>query len=221
MSDTSIVRPGSDRCWTQIGVWGNSTCSELPRVFHCRNCDVYSAHGRVLLDRPAPQGYLESWSKMLAEETVFSAAKTSPYLVFRVGQAWFAFLATSLHEITAPSVIRSVPHRPREILLGLVNVRGELHPCICLHTLFGEQVAARRASTALFLVARWAGEAWVFPVDQVDGIHDVAEEEIEATPVTISNLSVVYAQSLFRSGDHTVAIVNESLLFGDLARRIA
>jgi chemotaxis-related protein WspD len=221
MSDASILGPGSGRCWTHVGVWGNSTCSELPRVFHCRNCEVYSAHGRVLLDRPAPKDYLESWSKVLAEETVAAAAKTSSYLVFRVGQTWFAFLATSLHEITAPSVIRSVPHRPREILQGLVNVRGELHPCICLHTLFGEQVAARRPATALFLVARWAGEVWVFPVDQVDGIRDITEQEIEATPLTVSNLSVVYAQSLFRSGDHTVAIVNESLLFGDLARRIA
>jgi chemotaxis-related protein WspD len=221
MSDAPTVRPGSERCWTQIGVWGNSTCPELPRVFHCRNCEVYSSQGRVLLDRPAPKDYLESWSKVLAEETVVATEKTSSYLVFRVGQAWFAFLATSLHEITAPSVIRSVPHRPREILMGLVNVRGELHPCICLHTLFGEQVAAHRASTALFLVARWAGEAWVFPVDQVDGIHDVAAQEVEATPVTISNLSVVYAQALFRSGGHTVAIVNENLLFGDLARRIA
>jgi chemotaxis signal transduction protein len=108
-----------------------------------------------------------------------------------------------------------------EVLLGLVNVRGELHPCVSLHTLFGEEMAAHRSRTARFLVARWAGEDWVFPVDQVDGMHDVAVKDIEPLPVTLTNVAVVYTQGLFHSRRKTVAIIDESLLFGAVAEKIA
>ena len=36
-------------CWNQIGVQGDATCPELPKVVHCRNCPVYAAGGRALL----------------------------------------------------------------------------------------------------------------------------------------------------------------------------
>jgi chemotaxis-related protein WspD len=182
---------------------------------------VYAASGRRLLDRPAPTDYVESWTSILAEEKVATETATAPYLVFRVGQAWLAFSASSLREITEPSVVRSVPHRPREILLGLVNVRGELHPCVSLHTLFGEEMAAHRSRTARFLVARWEGEDWVFPVDQVDGMHDVTVKDIEPLPVTLTNVAVVYTQGLFHCDGKTVAIIDESLLFGAVAEKIA
>jgi chemotaxis-related protein WspD len=221
MSEAHLPILAEQRCWTQIGVWGNSTCAELPRVSHCRNCDVYAANGRRLLDRPAPADYLESWTSLLAEEKVAQEAATSPHLVFRVGQVWLAFPATSLREITEPSVIRSVPHKPREVLLGIVNVRGELYPCVSLHTLFGEEAAGQRYRTARFLVARWTGEDWVFPVDQVDGMHDVAVKDIEPLPVTLTNVAVVYTQGIFHCDGKTVAIIDENLLFGALAERIA
>jgi chemotaxis-related protein WspD len=222
MSESALNTPvANNSCWTQIGVWGNGSCAELSRVAHCRNCNVYAASGRRLLDRPAPADYVESWTSILAEEKVATEAATAPHLVFRVGQAWLAFSATSLREITEPSVVRSVPHRPREVLLGLVNVRGELHPCVSLHTLFGEEMAAQRSGTARFLVARWAGEDWVFPVDQVDGIHDVTVKEIEPLPVTLANVAVVYTQGLFHYDGKTVAIIDENLLFGAVAEKIA
>ena len=46
--------------------------------------------------------------------------------------------------------------------MGLVNVRGELYPCMSLHRLFGEEAEAQTGSTPRFLVARWQGENWVF-----------------------------------------------------------
>jgi chemotaxis-related protein WspD len=70
-------------------------------------------------------------------------------------------------------------------------------------------------------VARRAGEDWVFPVDQVEGMHDVAEHEIEPLPVTLTNVDVVYTQGLFKSAGNMVAIIDENLLFGALLRRIS
>lgn len=221
MSEMAIRITGEENCWTQIGVWGNRTCPELTKVHDCRNCGIYTSRGRKLLDRPAPDGHIESWATIIAEEKVAGQSATSSYLVFRLGQAWFAFLATSLQEVASPSVIRSVPHRSRDILLGLVNVRGELHPCISLHTLFGEESGTQRSPMGRLLVARWAGEYWVFPADKVAGIHEVGASEIEPPPVTVSNLALVYTQGLFRYEDKTVAVIDEGMLFGELARRIA
>jgi chemotaxis-related protein WspD len=220
MSDLHVLTPVHENCWAKIGVWGNGTCAELPRVSHCRNCHIYAASGRRLLDRSAPADYIESWTTFLAEEKVVNEAATIPHLVFRVGHAWFAFPATSLREITEQRPVRSVPHRPREVLLGLVNVRGELYPCVSLHKLFGEEVISPLPRTARFLVARRT-EDWVFPVDQVEGMHDVAQSDIDPVPATLTNVAVVYAQGLFRYNDKTIAIIDENLLFGNLLRSIA
>ena len=221
MSEGLIVAPAQQNCWTHIGVWGDGSCPELPRVSHCRNCNVYADNGRRLLDRPAPADYIESWTEILAEDKVAVQSKTVSHLVFRIGQAWLSFTANSLREVTEPGVVRSVPHKPREVLLGLVNVRGELHLCISLHKLFGEQEPQNLPRTARLLVARHGGEDWAFPVDQVEGMHDVAETDIEPLPATLTSIEVVYTQGLFHSGEKTVAIIDENLLFGSLLRRIA
>ena len=221
MSEATVLKPVNQNCWAEIGVWGSGSCVELARVFHCRNCDVYASSGRRLLDRSAPADYIESWTDLLADEKVAAAAAVAPHLVFRVGQTWFAVPATSLREITEPRAVRSVPHRPREVLLGLVNVRGELHPCVSLHTLFGEEAIAPLSRTARFLVARRAGKDWVFPVDQVEGMHDVTEQDIEPLPATLTNVAVIYTQGLFRSAGKSVAIIDENRLFDALMRGIA
>ncbi len=107
-----LYMPGQQSCWTRIGVWGDGTCPELARVSHCRNCDVYASSGRRLLDRPAPDGLHRVLDLAVGGgEKHRPICCRSPHLVFRVGQAWLAFPATSLREITEPGVIRSVPHK--------------------------------------------------------------------------------------------------------------
>lgn len=213
--------PIEERCWMRIGVWGDATCPELPRVGHCHNCEVYSAAGRQLLVRPAPDGYIEWWTGLLAQDRVAEDTTLISFLVFRVGETWLAFRATSLQEITQTSVVRSMPHRPREILLGLVNIRGELQPCVSLHALFGEAHPEPPSPTGRFLVARTGGLDWVFPVDQVDGMHEVAARAVERLPATMEHVEVAYSHGLFHVGEQTVAVIDEELLFSSLTRRIA
>ena len=38
-----------DRCWQEIGVWGDRSCPELAAVTHCHNCPVFAAAGRKFL----------------------------------------------------------------------------------------------------------------------------------------------------------------------------
>ena len=62
---------------------------------------------------------------------------------------------------------------------------------------------------------------WVFPVDQMDGMHDVTKCEIEPLPVTFMNVEPTSTQSPFHCGEKTVAIIEEAALCGALARRVA
>jgi chemotaxis-related protein WspD len=210
----------TESCWSAIGVWGDGSCPELARVSHCRNCEVYVTSGRRLLDRPAAADYIESWTATLAQEEIAARAATSPHLVFRIGHAWLALPAANLREVTEPGPVRTVPHRPREVLRGLVNVRGELYPCVSLYALFDEEVTPPSRTTR-FLVARGTGGEWVFPVDEVEGMHDVDQKAIEPLPATLTKTGVVYTQGLFASGTKKVAIIDEGLLFNTLVRRLA
>ena len=221
MNNGLTVAPDQN-CWVKIGVWGDGSCPELPRVGHCRNCEVYSGAGSRLLDRPIPDDYTESWSALLDKENSTEQVATQSYLVFRIGEVWLAFGAASLREITQPRVIRKVPHRLAESLLGIVNVRGELYPCVSLHLLFGEPASAVLARTARFFVARSGSGDWVFPVDQVEGMHQVSEGQIEPLPATLKSVGAVYTRGLFRqNAGRSVAIIDDNLLFPALERRLA
>jgi chemotaxis signal transduction protein len=52
-------------------------------------------------------------------------------------------------------------------------------------------------------------------------MHDVTVKDIEPLPVTLTNVAVVYTQGLFHSDGKTIAIIDESLLFGAVAEKIA
>jgi chemotaxis-related protein WspD len=206
---------------TEIGVWGDASCQELTRVGHCRNCEVYGASGRELLDRRAPEGYIESWTEMLARAKDVAGPATIAYVVFRVGSTWLALRAAAMREVTLPAAIRRVPHRSREVLLGLVTVRGEIHPCVSLHTLFGETAEDQPPRTARLLVTRRGQEDWVFPVDEIDGMHELDEHAVEPLPATLGHTHLVYSRGLFAVGNRAVAAIDEELLFSTLGRRIA
>jgi chemotaxis-related protein WspD len=210
------------RCWAEIGVWGDSSCAELPRVGHCRNCEVYSAGGHELLARSVPADYLDMWAELLAgKKKDVGPAATTPYLVFRVGQSWLALRAVALREITQPGVIRSLPHRRSNVLLGLTVVRGEIYPCVSLHALIGDAPLDAAAPTARFLVACHQGADWVLPVDEVSGIHDIPETAVEPLPTTLANAGNVYTMGIAQCGDRPVGLVDEGLVFSTLERRIA
>jgi chemotaxis-related protein WspD len=221
MSEATNQPSAGTSCWNVIGVWGDGECSELKTVGHCRNCHVYVSAGRTLLDRPVPDDYVDLWTDLLAEDQRAAAAATSPYVVFRIGRTWFGLRATTFREITEPKAIRSIPHRPAKVLLGLVNVRGELYPCVSLHALVGETAHVLEDRPQAFMLLRRDGEEWVFRADEVDGMYPVAEASLEPVPATLAHADAIYTRALFRLGEKTVAIMDEELVFGALRRGLA
>ena len=58
-------------------------------------------------------------------------------LIFRLGVEWLAFRTQTIAEVTTPRPVHRVPHRSNEVLLGLVNLQGQVQLCVSLHGLLG------------------------------------------------------------------------------------
>ena len=127
-----MSRTNMGDCWNTIGTAGDGTCPKLAVHVHCRNCPVYSEKGRSLLDRPPPEEYLEEWRAVLVQSKDEDAGQKISVLIFRLGHEWIALKSAFIEEIVPTRIIHSIPHRSSDVLLGLVNVRGELLLCVSL-----------------------------------------------------------------------------------------
>lgn len=226
-----------DDCWNQIGVDGDRSCVQLKTVIHCRNCPVYSAVGRSLLEREAPLEYLQEWTEILAKTqpdvgkkagvgTGVGSAETLSVMIFQLGEEWLALPVRLLQEVTQPCIIHTVPHRSDDLFLGLVNIRGEILLCISLAHLL--DLAPRQNSpqetsfkvTKRMIVIYSEENRWVFPVDQVCGFHRFPKSELQKAPVVISKATESYTKGVVDWQGHQVNYLDTDLLFNTLNRRI-
>ncbi len=152
-------------CWSTIGVEGNHTCPELLRHIHCHNCPVFSAAATQFLDRPGPPEYRREWTAHFARETKLAAPPKTSAVIFRIGPEWLALPTQAFQEVaeglrtktygpdaglrtrdpgssTTGFKLHTLPHRRNGLVLGLVNVRGELLLCASLGRLLGLEVGA-------------------------------------------------------------------------------
>lgn len=223
-------------CWNHIGVEGDRSCVELEKVIHCRNCPVYSTAGRSLLERATPLSYLNEWTAVLAaphEESSWAnadqaafrigrAVDTLSIIIFRLRDELFALPVRVLQEVTHPCAIHTLPHRSNELLLGLVNIRGEILLCASLTHLLGLQTPTTLSSriNLRMLVVGHKDSRWVFPVDEVQRIYRIHLKELKAVPVVVSQASETYTQGVIDWHNEKVNYLDAELLFHTLERRI-
>jgi chemotaxis-related protein WspD len=211
-------------CWNQIGIGGDRSCRELEQHIHCRNCPVYAAAGTQLLDRPLPAEYRREWSEHFAQAKKTAAPAKSSALVFRIGPEWLALPTIAFQEVGERRMIHSLPHRRQGLVLGLVNVRGELLVCVSLGRLLGlepnrPQDKSRTVHDRL-LVAHWDGSRLVFAVDEVFGVCRFHEQELQEPPATVAKAALTYTQGVFAWRGHTVGYLNADSLFAALNRSL-
>ena len=211
-------------CWNRIGTLGEATCPNLEELVHCRNCPVYSHEGRALLDRDSPDDYLVEWTALLAQQKKVEESDRISVVVFRLRKEWLALKTGVFERIVSTRVIHTIPHRTNAILLGLANVRGDLMLCASLAKILGLEAADREKTerarkTALrMIVVSYESEQWVFPVDEVDGIHRISVSQMEKVPTTVAKAPMAYSQGIFKLGPKRVAFLDEHLLLGTLKR---
>jgi chemotaxis-related protein WspD len=213
-----------NNCWNSIGVHGDSSCKELKQAIHCRNCSVYSRAASKLLDAEPPADYIAHWTEQASRKRDVAERATVSVLIFRIGREWFALQSTSLTEITSLRRIHSIPNRRNGIVLGLVNIRGELVVCVSLRGILnvesveseGSGAAARR-----MLVIQRDGASTVCPVDEVHGIERFTTRELGNLPATVSGAAARYTCARLNWSERSVGVLDERMLFQAVNRNVA
>ena len=223
-----------DPCWNRIGVAGDGSCIELKSHIHCRNCPVFSGAGRQLLDCPAPQGYTTDWTNLLAHEKEDLSTGKNSAVLFRLGLEWLALPAPTFKEVMPVRVIHRLPHRNNAILLGVVNVRGEIHLCLSLKAILGiedespDEVSAKGDSSSdnkrlshrrMVTVAR-ERDQWVVPVDEIHGVHRFDHSELGKVPATVSKAPVKFICGMLSWQGKSVGVLDDELLFYTMSNRL-
>lgn len=227
-------RTALNDCWNRIGVHGDRSCPALPPHIHCRNCPVFSAAARSLLDVPAPADSRQIATEHFArpaeaevEPTV--GAEIQSVIVFRVRTEWYAIRTAVCLEIAEVRPVHSLPHRRDAAVLGVVNVRGGLLVCISLAVIIGSTArpdatprqSRRRAGVPCLLVARRTSGSVVFPVDEVQGMERFLTRDLRDVPATVAHARRSYTRALVPLQDRSVGLLDEQLLFSAVERALA
>ena len=213
-------------CWNKIGDWGNRECGELKHLIHCRNCIVYSSAAAQLLGGDLPKDYLEGWTTHFAMEAKVESRLMQAALIFRIGVEWLALSPTNLQEIAEDRPTHSVPQVRSNILLGLANIRGELLVCVALGRLLGlekmgpESSSSKRAIYRRLVVAGREDSRFVFPVDEVHGIHRFSPDELKGVPSTVAKAQTTYMRGILLWQNKSVGCLDDQLLFDMLDRSL-
>ena len=212
-------------CWREIGISGDFSCPRLKELIHCRNCAEYNRAGRQLLDREIPKEFLEEWTRDLTAVKEDERRETLSVIIFRIGGEWLALRTVCLQETASVRAIHHVPFRSNNVFRGVVNINGELLLCVSAADLleYGSRQTGDEAGQRSFprmLVVRLAGERYVFPVDEVLGIHRVPADNLYDPPATMSKSPNSFIKAIFDFAEKRVGFLDEARLSGTFKRSL-
>lgn len=201
------------RCWADIGVGGDRTCLELAEYTHCRNCPVFTAAGRELMERSAPEGYLAEWTEFLAGARLRTTTRSISTLVFRISAEWLAIEAAHVGEVAAVRPAHRIAHRTGGVLEGLVNIRGQLLLQVSLHKLLHLDGGTILKPQPRLVVLERDGVSWVVQVDEILGVQRFSTTDISPVPVTVAQGMARVSRGLISLGARNVGFVDTEQLF--------
>ena len=221
--------PVINACWDRIGVFGDKSCPELRAHIRCLNCEVFHAAAATLLDRPAPEGYLDFWTERIARPRQEQRKGTRSVVIFRIGEEWLALPAEIFWEVAELRPIHTLPHRKDALVLGLTAIRGELLICIALPRLLGFDAAVAapavrsqgRSVYERLLVVGQSGERVVFPVHEVHAGVRYHPDDLQPVPATVAQSTTPFTTGLLAWEGRNVGVLDEALLFYALGRQLA
>lgn len=199
-------------CWKSVGVWGDRSCHELATQVHCRNCPVLQSAASRVLDQGVAGRDLDRRATLYATPKPKAESLVSA-VIFRIGPEWLALASAHWREVTANRPVRSLPHRRDPALLGLVNIRGRLVPCVSLHAVLGLPRESVATCARLAIVEAPSGP-WGFPADEFAGVIECAQGNRRAAPATLGSATCIAA--VFDWKQHTVGWLDAQRLWEQL-----
>jgi chemotaxis-related protein WspD len=113
------------------------------------------------------------------------------------------------------------------IVLGLVNIRGELLVCVSLAKMIrlGEitttNAEPQGINTKRLVVIRHNDRRAAFPVDEIQSVHRYHPRELKSVPATIAKASTAYTKAMLSLKDKTVGCLDYQLLTHALDKSVA
>lgn len=211
-------------CWKEKGIFGDGSCLELATLIHCRRCPVYATAGRRHLDRGLPPQYLAERAKVMAMPKETARMGTLSVMVFRLSGERFALKTIFFQEAAEPSLIHTLPLKVNRVFRGIANINGELLLCISIADLL-ELTTEDENHTApviyeRMLVVAHDGQRFVFPVEQILGVHRVALEDLGEVPATLSRSARSLTRGIFQLDGRHVGLLDEERLFPAMTRSL-
>jgi len=222
----SVPQLVEQRCWNVIGVQGDGSCPELETWIHCRNCPVYREAASRLLDRELSAGDLLEATRRVAAPAAATERGSRSVVIFRLAAEWFSLPTTRFQEIAEDCALHTVPHRRAGVIIGIVNVRGELLPCVALSLLLGVESDAARAPENIgargrVLILKDERGSLAFLADEVAGVHRYFPEELRSTPATVSKGSVSYTMGVLPWNGASVGCLDDELLLYSVRKGVS
>jgi chemotaxis-related protein WspD len=166
---------------------------------------------------------VSDWTNLLAHEKEDLSAGKESAVIFRLGREWLALPVHLFKEVTPVRVIHRLPHRTSGILLGIVNMRGEIRLCVSLKVILGiddepEEPAEGSRIYKRMAVVEKERDQWVIPVDEIHGIHRYNRAELMKVPVTIAKATVKFTGGMLPWQGKSVGFLDDELLFYSMRR---
>jgi chemotaxis-related protein WspD len=208
-----------ERCWQELGVWGDRSCSALPRVHHCQHCGVFAEGARRFLDRPLPEGYGREHATHVASKAATPERRDLSVVVFELGDERLCVDTRSVVEAVTPRSVHRVTRRTNSVFRGLVNIHGQLELSGSLRGLFelGNE-PTQPPQAARMLVLALEGTRWVVDVDAIVGVSRHARGAVRPAPSAVPGASLQHVRRVIREGDRDIGYLETSALFGALDR---
>jgi chemotaxis-related protein WspD len=215
-----MSRAAVNDCWNRIGVRGDSSCPELARHVHCRNCPTLSASASGLLDSALTGAEIAEATHRVARGKPDVVASTQSLVVFRLGAEWLALPTAAIREVAGARPIHTLPHRRDGVVLGLANIRGQLLVCAALgRILHLEEGAApaREPGGQRLLVTLQGGASTVYPVDEVFGVQRFPPGDLLAVPGS----GTVHVRAVLSWQGRSVSLLDHDLLQSTVNRSLS
>lgn len=182
-----------------------------------------ASHAMELLKRKPDEKYISDWTKQYGEkkEEEEEVAEIS-LIIFRLDKKWFAMTTTVFSEIMTMRKVHHIPHCENEMLIGLVNFRGRLTPCVDLQHVLEikseKDALSGKSEEERMLVVQDKGDLWIFPVSEVYGVSHCDRHEVENVPEEAGRSKDNFLRGIIRWDGRDVGYLDEELLYSRLKR---
>lgn len=174
---------------------------------------------RLVFDREVEPETLLEWTEQTATPKPARDVRLAGTLLVRAGEEWLGLPAPIIESAIPVGPIHSVPYLSSRAFLGLINVDGELLPCISLAVLAGAEPDPAPARPRIITVHVAEGRFSLL-VDEAEGTCGYDPETTAPPPDTVSNAPHRLVKHMVLLEGRTAGIADESLLGRALLRSL-